>query len=142
MWARSLGVKIGKGVWLESHWLPETDLIRLGDGVTVNRGCVLQTHLFHDRLMRISSVDMGSGSSLGPRSILLPGTSIGAGADIGPASLVMRGEHVPAATRWAGNPIAAVDAVRVPTTRRAPADVRRWPHPTVDGRRGQSDRRR
>ena len=52
-WARTLGVKIGKGVWLESHWLPETDLVRLEDGATVNRGCVLQTHLFHDRLMRI-----------------------------------------------------------------------------------------
>ena len=32
-WARTLGVKIGKGVWLESYWLPETDLVRLDDGV-------------------------------------------------------------------------------------------------------------
>jgi non-ribosomal peptide synthetase-like protein len=114
VWARTLGVKIGKWVWLESHWLPETDLIRLGDGVTVNRGCVLQTHLFHDRLMRISPVQMGAGSSLGPKSIALPGTSIGAGARIGAGSLVMRGEHVPAGTRWTGNPIVAVDAARAP----------------------------
>jgi non-ribosomal peptide synthetase-like protein len=110
LWARTLGVKIGKWVWLESHWLPETDLIRLDDGVTINRGCVLQTHLFHDRLMRISPVHMGAGSSLGPKSIALPGTSIGAGTSIGPGSLVMRGEHVPPGTRWAGNPIAAVGA--------------------------------
>src|SRR5690242_16274349 len=108
LWARTLDVKIGKEVWLESHWLPETDLIRLGAGVIVNRGCVLQTHLFHDRLMRISSVHLGAGSSLGPRSITLPGTSIGAGTSIGPGSLVMRGEHVPAGTRWAGNPITAI----------------------------------
>ncbi|MDT7577591.1 MAG: hypothetical protein QOH17_3924, partial [Pseudonocardiales bacterium] len=114
VWARTLGVKIGKWVWLESHWLPETDLIRLGDGVTINRGCVLQTHLFHDRLMRISPVHMGAGSSLGPKSIALPGTSIGAGARIGAGSLVMRGEHVPAGTRWTGNPIVAVDAARSP----------------------------
>ena len=53
-WVRTLGGKIGKGVWLESYWLPETDLVRLEDGATVNRGCVLQTHLFHDRLLRIS----------------------------------------------------------------------------------------
>jgi non-ribosomal peptide synthetase-like protein len=114
VWARTLGVKIGKWVWLESHWLPETDLIRLGDGVTINRGCVLQTHLFHDRLMRISPVHMGAGSSLGPKSIALPGTSIGAGARIGAGSLVMRGEHVPAGTRWTGNPIVAVNAARAP----------------------------
>ena len=123
LWARTLGVKIGKWVWLESHWLPETDLIRLDDGVTINRGCVLQTHLFHDRLMRISPVHMGAGSSLGPKSIALPGTSIGAGTSIGPGSLVMRGEQVPAGTRWAGNPIAAVEpgaAPRAVSGRRSP----------------------
>ena len=27
-WVRTLGGKIGKGVWLESYWLPETDLVR------------------------------------------------------------------------------------------------------------------
>ena len=84
----------------------------------MNRGCVLQTHLFHDRLMRIGSVHLGAGSSLGPHSIALPGTSIGAGASIGAGSLVMRGEHVPAGTRWAGNPIAAVEQPRPPRRRR------------------------
>ena len=117
-WARTLGVKIGKGVWLESHWLPETDLIRLDDGVTVNRGCVLQTHLFHDRLMRIDGVHLCAGSSLGPKTIALPGTSVGAGTSIGAGSLVMRGEHVPAGTRWAGNPIVAAAAERAPGRRR------------------------
>ncbi|MBL8924854.1 MAG: amino acid adenylation domain-containing protein, partial [Pseudonocardia sp.] len=85
-WVRTLGVKVGKGVWLESYWLPETDLVRLGDGATVNRGCVLQTHLFHDRLLRISSVQLARGATLGPRSFVLPGASIGAGARIGPGS--------------------------------------------------------
>ena len=114
-WARSLGAKIGKGVWLESYWLPETDLVRLEDGATVNRGCVLQTHLFHDRLMRISCVHLGRGATLGPRTFVLPGASIGAGARIGAGSLVMRGESVPRGTRWAGNPIIAVEAASEPS---------------------------
>ncbi|WP_411142657.1 Pls/PosA family non-ribosomal peptide synthetase [Streptomyces sp. x-80] len=105
-WLRSLGARIGRGVWCETHWLPETDLITLGDGVSVNRGCVLQTHLFHDRIMRLDTVHLAAGSSLGPHSISLPGTAVGAHASIGPSSLVMRGESVPAGTRWAGNPIA------------------------------------
>jgi non-ribosomal peptide synthetase-like protein len=122
-WARTLGAKIGKGVWLESYWLPETDLVRLEDGATVNRGCVLQTHLFHDRLMRISAVHLGPGASLGPHSVVLPGSSIGAGTSIGAGSLVMRGESVPPATRWTGNPIRAVEASTPPhrPTRRRPA---------------------
>jgi len=104
-WLRSLGARIGRGVWCETYWLPEADLVRLGDGVSVNRGCVLQTHLFHDRVMSTSAVDLDHGATLGPHSVILPAASIGADATVGPASLVMRGEQVPARTRWAGNPI-------------------------------------
>ena len=106
LWLRSLGARIGRGVWCETYWLPEADLVRLGDGVSVNRGCVVQTHLFHDRVMTTGAVDLDHGATLGPHSVILPAASIGADATVGPASLVMRGEQVPARTRWAGNPIA------------------------------------
>jgi non-ribosomal peptide synthetase-like protein len=115
-WLRSLGARIGRGVWCDSYWLPETDLITLGDGVSVNRGCVLQTHLFHDRIMRMDTVRLDEGASLGPHGIVLPGTTVGAGAAIGASSLVMRGETVPEGTRWAGNPIAGEPAPRPAVT--------------------------
>ena len=51
LWLRSMGARIGRGVWCETYWLPEADLIDLRDGATVNRGCVVQTHLFHDRVL-------------------------------------------------------------------------------------------
>src|SRR6266571_3195435 len=35
-WLETMGASIGRGVWLESYWLPESDLVRLGDGATVN----------------------------------------------------------------------------------------------------------
>lgn len=111
-WLRSLGARIGSGVWLDTYWLPETDLVTLGDGASVNRGCVLQTHLFHDRIMRMDTVHLAAGASLGPHGIVLPGTTVGAGASIGASSLVMRGETVPTGTRWAGNPIAGEPAAR------------------------------
>jgi non-ribosomal peptide synthetase-like protein len=106
VWLRSLGAKIGRGVWLETYWLPEADLVDLGDGACVNRGCVLQTHLFHDRVMSMHAVTFGRGATLGPHSIVLPAASLGPDATVGPVSLVMRGETVPAGSRWAGNPIA------------------------------------
>ena len=106
LWLRSLGSKIGRGVWCETYWLPEADLIVLGDGATVNRGCVVQTHLFHDRVMSMDVVTLHEGSTLGPQCVILPAASIGTAATVGPASLVMRGEAVPPRTRWAGNPIA------------------------------------
>ncbi|MFI7600337.1 Pls/PosA family non-ribosomal peptide synthetase [Actinoplanes sp. NPDC049681] len=105
-WLRTLGAKIGRGVWLETYWLPEYDLVRLGDGATVNRGCVVQTHLFHDRVMSMDHVTLDAGAALGPHGIVLPGAGIGARTTVGPGSLVTRGDAVPADTRWLGNPIA------------------------------------
>lgn len=106
VWLRALGAEIGRGVWCETYWLPEADLVTLGDGATVNRGCVVQTHLFHDRIMRMDTVVLERGATLGPHCVALPAARIGAGATVGPASLVVRGDEVPASTRWQGNPIA------------------------------------
>ncbi|MGW1492765.1 Pls/PosA family non-ribosomal peptide synthetase [Streptomyces sp. NPDC002402] len=107
LWLRSLGARIGRGAWCETYWLPEADLVSVGGGASVNRGCVVQTHLFHDRIMRMDNVVLGAGATLGPHGIALPGAVIGDRAAVGPASLVMRGERVPAGTRWLGNPITA-----------------------------------
>ncbi|WP_225822112.1 Pls/PosA family non-ribosomal peptide synthetase [Streptomyces naphthomycinicus] len=106
-WLRGLGARIGRGVWVESYWLPEADLVTLGDAATVNRGCVLQTHLFHDRIMRTDTVVLREGATLGPGGIVLPGSTVGARTTLGPASLVMAAESVPDDTRWLGNPIEA-----------------------------------
>lgn len=107
LWLRGLGARIGRGVWVESYWLPETDLVTLEDGATVNRGCVLQTHLFHDRILRTDTVVLREGATLGPGGIVLPGSTVGARTTLGPASLVMAAESVPDDTRWLGNPIEA-----------------------------------
>ncbi|MEV4689155.1 Pls/PosA family non-ribosomal peptide synthetase [Microbacterium sp. LWH3-1.2] len=113
VWLRSLGARIGRGVWCESYWLPEPDLVTLGEASTVNRGCVVQTHLFHDRIMSMDTVELETGATLGPHSVILPAASIGAHATVGPASLVMRGESVPVGSRWSGNPIGPWRAVTV-----------------------------
>ncbi|KHL00569.1 amino acid adenylation protein [Sinomonas humi] len=104
-WLRALGARIGRGAWCESYWLPEADLVELGPSSTVNRGCVVQTHLFHDRIMSIDGVALAEGATMGPHGVILPGAAIGRGGTVGPASLVMRGEHVPAGTYWRGNPV-------------------------------------
>ncbi|TFV60069.1 amino acid adenylation domain-containing protein [Mycobacterium sp. PS03-16] len=112
LWLRGLGAKIGRGVWCETYWLPEADLVTLGAGATVNRGCVVQTHLFHDRIMRMDTVVLEDGATLGTHCVALPAARLGAGATVGPGSLVMRGDEVPPSTRWQGNPIAPWDTLR------------------------------
>ncbi|MFF5794164.1 Pls/PosA family non-ribosomal peptide synthetase [Paeniglutamicibacter sp. NPDC012692] len=104
-WLRALGAKIGHGVWCESYWLPEADLVTLGDSATVNRGTVVQTHLFHDRVMAIDTVELSAGSTMGPHGVILPAASLAEGATVGPGSLVMRGDSVPPSSYWMGNPV-------------------------------------
>ena len=110
-WLRTMGTKIGRGTWLETYWLPEMDLVSLGDGATINRGCVVQTHLFHDRIMSMDTVTLEAGATLGPHGIVLPGAGIGERTTVGPGSLVTRGDVLPADTRWLGNPISTWSTV-------------------------------
>lgn len=111
VWLRMMGCHIGKHVWCESWWLPEFDLISLGDRSTVNRGTVLQTHLFHDRVMSLETVGLGMGATLGPNSFMLPGSSLGERTTVQPGSLVLRSDGIPADTVWAGNPVAHVETL-------------------------------
>lgn len=113
---RAMGAKIGHGVWCESYWLPEADLVDLGDNSTVNRGCVVQTHLFHDRVMSLDTVQLDPGATLGPNSVILPASTLGENATVGATSLVMRGEFVPAHAYFSGNPVIPwVDAPELPS---------------------------
>ena len=102
---RALGVRVGRGAWIESYWFPETDLCVVGRGASVGPGTVVQTHLFQDRVMSLDTVSILDSATLAAHSVSLPGSVIGAGATVGPGSLVMRGDEVPAMTVWQGNPV-------------------------------------
>ncbi|WP_264668091.1 Pls/PosA family non-ribosomal peptide synthetase [Arthrobacter sp. VKM Ac-2550] len=122
-WMRLMGARIGRRVWCETWWLPEFDLISIGDGVSINRGTVLQTHLFHDRIMRMDEVKMEDYSTLGPNSVVLPGSLVETQATVGPGSLVMRSETVPAGGTWAGNPLRNWDPVQARQRQQLLADA-------------------
>jgi non-ribosomal peptide synthetase-like protein len=113
LYARLMGTRVGRHVWCETWWLPEFDLIELGDYVTVNRGTVVQTHLFHDRVMSLARTEIGSGSTLGANSFMLPGAAIGSRTVVGNASLVLRDESLPSDTYWDGNPAQFVQTSEV-----------------------------
>jgi non-ribosomal peptide synthetase-like protein len=104
---RVMGATVGRDVWFEALTVTEFDVAELGDGCAVNRNGVVETHLFHDRLMRIGPAKLGAGATLGPAAAMLPDTTIGADCSVGARSVVMRGERLPAQTRWHGAPVFA-----------------------------------
>ena len=106
---KALGARIGHNVWCETWYLDDPDLVVIRDNVVVGRNADIQTHLFHDRLLRLDSVTIGNNVSIGSNTYLLPGSVVANDAEIGAGSLVPRDESVPSASSWWGNPIIAMD---------------------------------
>lgn len=102
---RAMGATVGRDVWCDTLAVTEFDVVAVGDGCAINRGACLETHLFHDRLLRIGPTELGPGSTLGPVSAVLPDTRLGAGCVVGGRSVVLRGEELPPGTRWHGAPV-------------------------------------
>jgi non-ribosomal peptide synthetase-like protein len=102
---RLLGCGIGRGVYIDSTGFLEFDLLDVGDRTVLNRDCILQTHLFEDRVMKGGRVRIGSGCEIGEHAIVLCDSEMKDGAQLGALSLVMKGEVLPAGRMWVGSPI-------------------------------------
>ena len=109
LYLRLMGTKVGKDVWCETLTITEYEQAELGDGCALNRHSVVETHLFHDRVMRIGPVRIGAGATLGPSAATLPETQLGDGCSVAGRSVVMRGETLPPRTSWHGAPVVVRD---------------------------------
>jgi non-ribosomal peptide synthetase-like protein len=101
---RLMGSKIGKDVYVHTTGFLEWDLVEIGDRAALNEDCVLQTHLFEDRVLKASNLRVGSGCDIGAYSVVLYDSEMKDGAQLDALSLLMKGERLPAGTTWAGIP--------------------------------------
>jgi non-ribosomal peptide synthetase-like protein len=101
---RLFGARVGRRTWIGTTFLTEFDLVQIGDDAAVSPGVSLQTHLFEDRIMKMSAVTIGPGATLGTRAIVLYDAEVGADASLEPLSLLMKGERLTPGTRWRGIP--------------------------------------
>ncbi len=101
---RVLGAKIGRGVYVHTTGFLEWDLVMVGDRAALNEDCVLQTHLFEDRVLKAAPVDVGPFCDVGAYSVVLYDSRMEAGSQLDALSLLMKGEVLPTGTMWAGIP--------------------------------------
>ena len=106
---RLMGCKIGKQVYTDTTDITEFDTIRVGNDVALNSGCGLQTHLFEDRVMKISTVTISDRCSVGSSAIVLYDTVMEPDSSLGNLSMLMKGESLPAFSSWVGSPAQAVE---------------------------------
>lgn len=101
---RMFGADIGRRVWLNSTGLTEFDLVHVGDDANIGEEGDIGTHLFEDRVMKMSHVRVDAGATVGTRAVVLYDAEVGAGAFLDAYSLVMKGELLPPHSRWRGIP--------------------------------------
>src|SRR5437899_5634239 len=101
---RLLGAKIGRRVYIGTTGFLEWDLVEIGDRAALNDDCVLQTHLFEDRVLKSSGLRIGADCTVGADSVVLYDSKMEDGSRLDALSLLMKGETLPAATAWAGIP--------------------------------------
>jgi non-ribosomal peptide synthetase-like protein len=101
---RLLGCKIGKGVCMFTTQITEFDLIKIDNNSVLNDNCTLQTHLFEDRVMKMSYVDIGKSCSVGGMAVVLYDSKMEDHSVLEPLSVLMKSETLPANTCFVGAP--------------------------------------
>ncbi|TAL78203.1 MAG: amino acid adenylation domain-containing protein [Beijerinckiaceae bacterium] len=117
---RLLGVKVGRGVFVDMTDITEFDCVSIGDFCALNANSALQTHLYEDRVMKVGRVKVGKGVTVGAGSTVLYDTNVADYARLGPLTVIMKGEEIPGHSEWVGSP-AQPKAVAVVAEARAAA---------------------
>ncbi len=103
-----MGSRFGRSVYMDTTEITEFDLAWVADHAVLNNGATIQTHLFEDRVMKMSTLRIGRYATVGTSSVVLYDSVIGPGATLKSLSLLMKGEQLPANTRWQGIPSAFI----------------------------------
>ena len=106
---RLMGCSIGKKVYLETTEITEFDLVSIGENANINYLSTIQTHLFEDRVMKMSHLVIQNNCTLGSMSVILYDATMKEGSSVDPLSLIMKGETIPANTNWTGSPVKSVN---------------------------------
>ncbi len=101
---RLFGMKVGRRSLINTTYITEFDLVRLGNDVVIDAEVSLQTHLFEDRVMKMNEIDIADRVDIGTRSVVLYSTRIEDDVHLAQLSLVMKGESLPPTTSWVGIP--------------------------------------
>jgi acetyltransferase-like isoleucine patch superfamily enzyme len=109
---KMMGMKIGRGVMINSTWISDPSLIEMGDKVTIGGSVTIVAHYGQGGLLIISPVKIGNSCTIGLKATIMGGAEIGAGAKIMPHSVVMPKTIVPPGEIWGGVPARRIEAAK------------------------------
>lgn len=111
-----MGMKIGKGVVINSTWISDPSLIEIQDKTTIGGSVTIVAHYGQGGLLVIAPVKIGSNCTIGIKATIMGGCEIGDGAKILPHSVLLPKTVVPAGEIWAGVPAQKIELKKVVQT--------------------------
>ena len=101
----ALGATVGQDVYIETIPMVETDLLTLGDRVTLERGAQLVAFTIENGCMDFLEVLVGVDVTIGPSAYVMPGTTLEPRCAVGALSVAMKGDTVLEGTYAEGAPL-------------------------------------
>jgi hypothetical protein len=109
---RCMGMKMGRGVQVNSSNISDPCLIELGDRVTIGGSAVILAHYGMGGYLILAPVVIRSGATVGLHAKILGGVEIGEGAKVLPGSVVLPKTKIPAGETWGGVPASRINQDR------------------------------
>src|SRR5205085_6125467 len=104
LYARLMGARIGRNVYLGSENFAIYDLLTIGEGSSINADASLLGYTIEDGWLKIGSITIGKNCFVGARTAVAEGTVMEDGAALEDLSLLSRGKRIPAGETWKGSP--------------------------------------
>jgi acetyltransferase-like isoleucine patch superfamily enzyme len=110
---KMMGMKLGRGVQINSTNISDPSLIEMGDKVTIGGSATIVGHYGQHGYLVLAPVKIGKGATIGLRAIIMGGAEIGEGAKIMANSVVLPKMRIPAGETWAGIPAQRIDTKQI-----------------------------
>lgn len=116
-----MGMKIGKGVQINTTWISDPSLIEIGEKSTIGGSAAIVAHYGQGGLLVISPVKIGANCTIGIKATIMGGVIIGDGAKILPHAVLLPKTVVPPGEVWGGAPAQKVELKKIYSTNKQPA---------------------
>ncbi len=110
---KMMGMKIGKGVIINSTWISDPSMIEMNDKVTIGGSVTIVAHYGQGGLLVIAPVKIGSHCTIGLKATIMGGCVIGDNVKLLPHSVLLPKTIVPSGETWGGVPAQKIDIKKI-----------------------------
>ncbi len=109
---RLYGARVGKRLFDDGCAITEKTMVTIGDDCSLNAAGVIQAHSQEDGSFKSGPIEIGSGCTVGVRSLVHYGSTMGDGTTLEANAFLLKGTTTAAGTRWGDNPARELAPVR------------------------------